>query len=215
MHRAIATVIAASLLVIASCGDSDTPSTAATTSVGTTTRDAGSVTSTTSTTRTAATTSSTSAPTTSVATTRVDALVLRPDGIGSLRIGRDSANDVINGLTSLLGAANLDGPVACESGSDRTVRWTAIDLTVVFNKGVWAGYLYNAKRQPPLTTANGLTIGTSLGVLKAKYPSGLQIFTGSLGPEFSAPDGLRGFASGTTDSATITQLGAGDICAFR
>jgi hypothetical protein len=140
---------------------------------------------------------------------------LRPDGIGSLRIGRDSANDVINGLTSLLGAANLDGPVACESGSDRTVRWTAIDLTVVFNKGVWAGYLYNAKRQPPLTTANGLTIGTSLGVLKAKYPSGLQIFTGSLGPEFSAPDGLRGFASGTTDSATITQLGAGDICAFR
>ena len=35
------------------------------------------------------------------------------------------------------------------------------------------------------------------------------------GPEFSAPDGFRGFTSGTADSAAITQLGAGDICAFR
>ena len=85
----------------------------------------------------------------------------------------------------------------------------------MFNKGVWAGYLYSAKQQPPLTTVNGLAIGSSLGALKAKYPSGLQIFTGSLGPEFSAPDGFRGFSTGTADSATITQLGAGDICAFR
>ena len=153
--------------------------------------------------------------TTSPTATRPSALELRPDGIGALRIRRDSANDVINTFTGFFGAAQLDGAVACDSGSDRTVRWTAVDLTLVFNKGEWAGYLYLAKQPPPLTTTNGLTIGTTVGVLKSKYPSGLQIFTGSLGPEFSAPDGLRGFTSGTADSATITQLGAGDICAFR
>jgi len=198
--------VAASLLVLASCGGDDASTTAPVTPTAAPT--------TTSTTTTS--TSTTSLPaSTSLTTTRPTARELRPDGIGTLRIGRDSANAVVSELTNLFGVANFDGSVACESGSDRTVRWTAVDLTLVFNKSVWAGYLYSAKQQPPLTAANGLAIGTTVAALKAKYPSGLQIFVGSLGPEFSAPDGFRGFASGTADSATLTQLGAGDICAFR
>jgi hypothetical protein len=193
--------VVASLLVLASCGADDASN-------------AGPTTLTESSTTTS--TSTTSLPaSTSLTTTRPIARELRPDGIGTLRIGRDSANAVINELTNLFGVANFDGSVACESGSDRTVRWTVVDLTIVFNKSVWAGYLYGAKQQPPLTAVNGLAIGTTVGVLKAKYPSGFQIFVGSLGPEFSAPDGFRGFTSGTADSAAITQLGAGDICAFR
>ena len=198
--------VAASLLVLASCGGDDASNTAPATLTEAPT--------TTSTTTTSTTTTSPQAST-SLTTTRPIARELRPDGIGALRIGRDSANAVISELTNLFGVANFDGSVACESGSDRTVRWTAVDLTLVFNKSVWAGYLYGAKQQPPLTAANGLAIGTTVAALKAKYPSGLQIFVGSLGPEFSAPDGFRGFASGTADSATLTQLGAGDICAFR
>ena len=193
--------VAASLLVLASCGGDDASNTAPSTV-----------------TESPATTSTTTTSlpaSTSPTTTRPIARELRPDGIGTLRIGRDSANAVISELTNLFGVANFDGSVACESGSDRTVRWTAVDLTLVFNKSVWAGYLYGVKQQPPLTAANGLAIGTTVAALKAKYPSGLQIFVGSLGPEFSAPDGFRGFTSGTADSAAITQLGAGDICAFR
>ena len=222
MHRAIAGAATAVLFVFASCGDSDKPNAAPTTAATATTALGGSSTSTrdtatsgSTTTRTAVNLTSTSVATTGATTTRVNPLELRPDGIGSLRIGRDSANDVINAITNLFGAADRDGAVACESGSDRTVRWIAVDLTAVFSKGIWAGYLYTPKRQPALTTANGLAVGSTVGALKTTYPSGLQIFTGSLGPEFAAPDGLRGFATGTADNAAITQLGAGDICAFR
>ena len=202
--------VVASLLVLASCGGNDASNNAPTTLTDTST-----TTSTTTTSLPTTSTTTTTLPASTTTTTRPSARELRPDGIGTLRIGRDSANAVVNEFTILFGAATFDGPVACDSGSDRTVRWTAVDLTLVFNKSVWAGYLYNAKQQPPLTAANGLAIGVTVGVLKAKYPSGLQIFVGSLGPEFSAPDGFRGFTSGTADSATITQLGAGDICAFR
>ena len=203
--------VVASLLVLASCGADDASNTGPTTLTESST-----TTSTYTTSLPASTSLTTSLPaSTSLTTTRPIARELRPDGIGTLRIGRDSANAVINELTNLFGVANFDGSVACESGSDRTVRWTAVDLTLVFNKSGWAGYLYGAKQQPPLTAVNGLAIGTTVGMLKAKYPSGFQIFVGSLGPEFSAPDGFRGFTSGTADSAAITQLGAGDICAFR
>jgi hypothetical protein len=243
---ALACASALTVLTVGACGDSaddpaatptSTPATTApstATGAGSTTTTAGGA-GTPTTTAAAATTTvagrpvTTAAPATTAAatvttlrppttTTASSALPLRGDGIGPLVIGRDSANDVINTISAVLGAAVGDNATQCGSGADRTVRWDRAPLIVVFDKGTFVGYVYGrpgATSTPALTTPTGLGLTSTRADLQRVYPSGLDVSETSLGTEFHAGDGVGGLLDGPGTAARIATIGAGDWCAFR
>lgn len=215
--RVVATaIVAVAALALGACASSDDEVVVAET---TTTVEAPSTTGST----TTAAPSTTAAPTTAPPSTEPPVetgIVLDASGLTVVPFGA-SADNTIAALTDALGAPLDDSPMAeCPSGADRSVRWT--DLQVIFSGGVLVGFAHGARPPSdpitmPLETTEGLAIGDTEADLLAAYP-GATVEESSLGTEWYVDGARPGTYLGgllTGPGGTVTDIWAGDICAFR
>lgn len=239
MIRRIVPSLLVAGLVMAACGGSDdgsaTGSTTPFTLLPTTSAEA--TTSTTSTTTTSTTTTSTTAPTTTLAvpsTTVADPavadLVLSGDGIGTAGFGAEP-DGVIAYIGSYLGQPSNDSgwidPLSvglCSGAELRQVSWGVLTLlfgdvsSVLQGRRHFFGYTYGDQAEigaPPvgLTTSRGVAIGSRVVDVRGAYPAA-EVFPEDdfTPPFFFVNDSLRGFLTGTDDSATVTAIIGGDDC---
>ena len=83
-------------------------------------------------------------------------------------------------------------------------------LVVTLRGGRFVGW--TAPETSPLTTADGIGAGATLGELRAARPD-VQVRQG-LGTEWTSGE-LAGFLHGTRTSSRVTSLYAGDVCLAR
>lgn len=154
------------------------------------------------------------------------ALALRGDGFGSFSFG-DSVESVIQPLQDRWGPPTSDSDFKCESwATSRNITWDGVLL--VFDGAGMRGYLFGPRPSSSITplgkdlhgaaTPQGLQLGASIADARRIYGRDFVVDENTLGFEWGIDDdypGLRGFASGLRDSDTITDIGAGDICAVR
>jgi hypothetical protein len=160
-------------------------------------------------------------------------LELRRDGIHA-----DNGVRLLNGVATLAAWRQLlgepdqvvshlpvPGSTTCtdENGRERlsldanqTVRWG--DLRVVFaDRRIMVGYLYGPRVDArPIARFRGLTVGERIGDLLADRAVDLESTPnpthGFLFREVGDGPRVRGFASGTTEDATIEQIFTGYQC---
>ena len=113
----------------------------------------------------------------------VAALVLGPHGVGPVRFGTPKAGAVAR-LSAVLGAPTSRGPNTGCRPRYAEVAWGG--LSAEFRDGVFSGYRYWHRPSPRLATANGVTLGTTLGRARAAY-GGLKRRGAIL---WQAPDGI-------------------------
>ncbi|MFY1689118.1 hypothetical protein [Plantactinospora sp. WMMB782] len=155
-------------------------------------------------------------------------LVLSKDGIGLAKFG-DSIESVSGRVRARWGPPELR-EAGCDSHVvSKFLNWDGVFL--VFSADGLRGYLIGPRPADPITpvgkdvqgaaTVEGLRLGDSVGKARQAYGARFMLEENSLGPEFyiaEERDGwpvLMGFTTGLTDADTITQVGAGDICAVR
>jgi hypothetical protein len=144
-------------------------------------------------------------------------LVLAPDGVevagGSagerLPFGTPQAR-VLAAAGSVLGAPKEQGPQEeCPAGP---VHYAGYDgLQLIFQEGAFVGW--SAREGSTLRTAAGIGPGSTLGEVKAAYPS-TTVEQSTLGTEFAAGE-ISGVVDGPTDAARVEVLWAGITCVFR
>lgn len=158
------------------------------------------------------------APSTSTAPGGAE-VVLSPDGLGVVSFG-DEAGVVLARLGDLLGPPGDDRPLAsCPSGAaDRLVQFSELGILfagppggqrfVAWDIGPASGAF------PELTTAEGISVDSTVAELRSAYGSGLEISgDDAFGPSFTvrvpAPGALSGTLTGTAASDTVASLGGG------
>lgn len=128
------------------------------------------------------------------------------------------AGQVLDVLDRLLGeGARSPASPECPNQADRAVVWPETGLQVELR----GGELISWSLQPDseLTTLTGIGIGSTRAELEEAYV--IELVDSTLGVEFTAgpdpgaPDAIRGLLSGRGNRATVTDLWAGEICAFR
>lgn len=227
---------------VAACGGDDTstdstpPSTSTipSTSIAVTTTAQSSTTSSSTSTSTTSTTTSTSttvAPTTSTTIPTPGApLVLRSNGLGDALFGAE-AESVISYVSSFIGAPTTDSgwvdPFslgACPGSELRVVTWN--DLSLFFSDdtqlvtGVrhFFSYQYGEAFGPTinpygLKTDGLITVGSSVGSLRATYPSAAINEADDISSaSFQIELGLAGYISTTADDGIVTQILGGFGC---
>ncbi len=172
---------------------------------------------TTTTTTTPTTTTTTSSSTSAPAAT----LVLEPDGLGlvvgpasirHLTFTAASADQVGAQLRAALGSGTTSPSPDCGAGLS---TFSSGGLSVLLKGTTFLGWTYQAGRTPATArTADGIGVGSTLTELRAARPR-VTVTTSTLGPEFVEPGGLSGLLTGTSGSATVTLLRAGQTCSFR
>lgn len=216
--------------VVASCGggggSDDTLAPLVTTVAATTTTLAPDETSTTSSTSTSSTTTSTTS------TTVVEGadLVLRSDGLGSVRFGV-APQSVIDYVTSLLGRPDSDtGYIdsfsefgSCPGTEVRGVRWG--DLLLLFGddsdfddgRRHFYQWQYGPQTRAPLrpngpVTDGGIGLGATVSQVRAVYPD-LVIFDDPIfGPGFELEPLLWGTLTSSSPSGRVIALVGGTPC---
>jgi hypothetical protein len=164
--------------------------------------------------RSPATSASAAASTTSVADVEL-LVVLTPDGLGFTTEGSGAISRVDFGSARSLVvdtvAKSLGTPAAqgtqheCAPAPSGFARWDEISL--FFDGDTFAGWSVNGE---PLTTADGIGVGSTLDEFEAAYGH-VTVEDTSLGQEF-----FDGPYVGSVDgSGVIDRLDAGTICAFR
>jgi hypothetical protein len=117
-------------------------------------------------------------------------------------------SETLAALTTSLGAApERSTNEECGSGPMEMAQWGE-RLTAFFQEGTLVGW----ESDGGLQTAGGLRVGSTRGELN-RLP-GLSVEQSSLGVEFTA-GGLSGLLESNAPDAKVTDLWAGDICAFR
>lgn len=192
-----------------------------------TTTPAATTTSSTSTTSTTSTTTTTS--TTIPAAAELD---LDDAGLGEALFGTDPT-EVVAYVTSILGKPTADSgwadPVTlfgvCPGNEARTVTWG--DLTMLFSDDtpVQPGrrHFFSYVIGPPLgssvqpagmRTPEGIGVGSTVGELRFTYPN-VELYQDdtSAAAEFSVPEGVTGFLSGTADTDLVRAIVGGTACA--
>lgn len=225
MTQRLAVLFGATLLM-ASCSSGSstttsippgtTPSTAPVTTVPATTTSAPATTTT-----ALATTTSTPPTATSSTTPEVVSLVLTPDGLvletagssAEVSFGSTQA-DVIAAIEIALGPASEvnAGSNECPNGQDAVAVWDGIQVD--FSEELFLSWFLRPGSS--LMDEHGIGLGSSLADLELNYDT--ATFDSTLGPEFlTAPDlpAMGGLLSDRSGTATITNLWAGFICAFR
>jgi hypothetical protein len=144
-------------------------------------------------------------------------LVLASDGVevagGSagerLPFGTPQAR-VLTAAGTVLGALKEQGPQEeCPAGP---VHYAGYDgLQLIFQEGAFVGW--SAREGSALRTAAGIGPGSTLGEVKAAYPS-TTVEQSTLGTEFAAGE-ISGVVDGPTDAARVEVLWAGTTCVFR
>jgi hypothetical protein len=133
---------------------------------------------------------------------------LRPDGVGSVIFGVSKARAVAS-LSKVLGRPSAAGVSRACGARFTEVAWH--DLIAQFANGTFTGYRFieggwplwtsqtlhqrpsTAYPQPPLETARGITLGSTLGELRSAY--GALERSGAV--EWTAANGLRFIESST------------------
>ena len=172
----------------------------------------------TSTTAPAATSTTVPAPPTSAppATVPVPAqVVLAPDGLGIVAFGDDSET-VLAALAGVLGPPVDDRPLgSCPSGeADRLVQFA--ELAVLFGGGRFVAWDVGpaSGALPPLATAEGIGVGSSVAELRTAYGQRLRLDPEDpFGPVFEIttppPGRLAGTLTGTGPADTVASLSGG------
>lgn len=154
---------------------------------------------------------------------------LSPTGFGLAAFG-DSVESVTSRLTDRWGPPISSHELKCESSAtSKILGWDGVML--VFNSEGMAGYLAGPKPKDAISpagkdlqtasTTEGLQLGGQIKQARTIYGAKFVLRETSLGPEWfvngteSDYGLLRGFASGLNENDTVTQIGAGDICAVR
>lgn len=140
--------------------------------------------------------------------------VLRPNGFGPLKFGVDSVASAQLQLAIDFGpATSVTQDVACPAGSVTIAEW-GDDFSLLFVDDALAGWFYGSlELDPPLTMANGVTIGSDADQVLRLAP-GTTIRNDTLGPEFFNDAGAAGFG-GFFAEDMVTSLHAGLTCFFR
>ncbi len=79
----------------------------------------------------------------------------------------------------------------------------------------FVGYTYNTTDGPPIRTAAGIGMGSTVAQLKSAYGSQLALEEGIESSQFTItlPNGrIDGYVSGTEGSDTVETLYAGTVC---
>jgi len=151
-------------------------------------------------------------------------LAVGPDGlqfIDGARItvlpfgsGRD---EVTTALEAVLGASPTATPSSPECGNqaDEQLRWPG-QLSIDIRDGQMISWQLD--RGSPLTTVSGAGLGSTRADVESAIV--IQVDETSLGTEFATEGsgeggGMGGLLTGPEDTATVTELWAGEICAFR
>jgi hypothetical protein len=138
-----------------------------------------------------------------------------PGGRGTgltLAIGRPQS-EVIATLTQFRGAAPTMGQNSeCGAGPMTFADW-GDGLSLHFQDGTLVGWSAGEGTPRGFTTLTGIGVGSPLIDLRTAHP-GVEIETGSLGPEFAIDD-VYGVASGLGPVDRVTNLWAGVSCNFR
>lgn len=162
---------------------------------------------------------SSTAPASSPQTPARPAVVLAPDGLGVVRFGAE-AEQVLTHLADVLGPANDDRRLgSCPSGAaDRLVQFSELAVLiagegpsgrfVAWDVGPASGAF------PPLATAEGIRVGSTVSELRAAYGPLLELSGDDpFGPAFAVrvppPGALSGTTTGTGPGDTVTSLGGG------
>lgn len=204
-----------------------------TTTTTTTTTVPPTTTSTTTTSTTTPTTTTTEpGPTTTTEPAFVEALVLGPDGLGSVRFGADP-NGAIDYIVSFLGSPTADtGWVAsddfalCPGDEVRRIEWGVLQLEFgdvsVFavdrlHVYAWHYGLSGQLGEDPvgLRTPEGIGLGSTLAEVTEVYPD-VQLFDGdqdlSIPPQFVLSDMFYGFSTGLGPDDVVTEMFSGYRC---
>jgi len=145
-------------------------------------------------------------------------LVLEVGGLGvvagssvrHLPFGTSRAS-VSTALTTTLGELKVTRLEECGQGAR-----TQLDrqgFSVLLQGTRFVGWTDAGGPDRHLTTVDGIGVGSTLGQVRAQYP-GVQVLTGTLGPEFTST-GLSGLVTATTAAAKVTTIYAGETCFFR
>lgn len=192
-------------------------------------------TSSTTTTSTSTTTTSTTTSTTTTTSTvapgpDLSGLVLEGDGIGPVQFGAD-ADGAIDYLNSFLGAPTHDtdwiDPFEiglCPGTELRLVSWGALTITLgdesdsASGRRHFVSYSYGVEGQiglepVGLATAQGITVGSSVGDLVGAYPDTLLIPEDDFaGPTFVIDEAWFGYLTGIDDDDLVTVILGGESC---
>ncbi|MFN3218835.1 MAG: hypothetical protein ACE367_20260 [Acidimicrobiales bacterium] len=155
------------------------------------------------------------------------AVILKGDGLGFIAPDSGSvsrlpfgspAGQVLDVLDRLLGEGERSpASPECPNQADRSVLWSDAGLQVELRGGELISW--SLRPDSGLTTLTGVGIGSTRAELDGAYV--IELVDSTLGVEFStgtdpaAPDAIRGLLSGRGNRATVTDLWAGEICAFR
>jgi hypothetical protein len=162
----------------------------------------------------------TSTTTTVVKTTTAPTITMSKDGIAGAKFG-DSRTGVEAAFTQKFGAptsTRTGDEDHCTDGTTRIVAYTQ-SLTAFFRGDRFTGWAYTG-HDPSVRTAEGATVGTTIGELRAMYGSRLKVTTTSDGLDRDGdfyidgpfPKGIHGHATNSTDSGVTTVYQAGDRC---
>jgi hypothetical protein len=112
-------------------------------------------------------------------------VTLGQHGIGAVRFG-ETERSAVSGLTALFGAPTRRGQNPGCGPRFVDVAWGR--LSAEFRNGRFVGFRYVLKpaRFPTLATATGITLGSTLGELRAAYRSLRLVGT----DRWRSPDGL-------------------------
>jgi hypothetical protein len=191
-------------MLVAGCGDDDDDASTGTTAAPTTTVATDDP-----------TTTAGDATTTSVADDVELLVILGPDGLGFTTEGSgsitrfDFGSDpalVIDAVGRSLGDTVEEGTNdECAPGPTDFARWDEVHL--FFDDTGFVGWSVNG---PPLTTGDGIGVGSTLAEFEAAYGD-VTVEDTSLGREFF--DGP--YVGSVTEDDILDRLDAGTICAFR
>ena len=149
-------------------------------------------------------------------------LALDPDGLrwflppnGAARplaFGTTQA-DVLVSVERVRGDATEGTNEDCGAGPVQYANWKD-GLSLVFQKGRFAGWGLDSRAKGRITTADGIGIGTTRAQLDDAIGPPLEVRQTSLGTEFSAGQ-YHGLFDGLEAKARITDMWAGVSCVAR
>jgi len=147
-------------------------------------------------------------------------LVLEPDGLGlatgasirQLPFGSDVVT-VTNALTRTIGPVTRTPQPECGQGP--RVQVSGQGFSALFDGTKLVGWLDSGRTKAPLTTANGIGVGSTLARVRSSF-AGVTVTTDSLGPEWTTADeSFGGLLDGTAGTSRMTDFFAGETCFFR
>ncbi len=162
----------------------------------------------------------TTEPTTATTALSREAVMLAPDGLGSLAFGMQAAR-AMNGLTQAFGRAEQITPVpeGANCGATRMFRWKDFDVLineVTARSGGNPGLVGWALGAPAtaslgLRTEKGIGIGSTVAAVRAAYGPAVTIAGTTL--EIRAANGvITGELDGPNNAARVKTLRAGASC---